>query len=79
MTGKELIIYILNNDLEDEPVFQDGRFIGFITAREAAEKMGVGVATIFVWMAQGKLDGMLIGGTLYIPADFESPMESDMY
>lgn len=79
MTGRDLIVYILNNNLEDEQVFENGRFIGFVTAGEAAEQLGVGVATIFVWMAQGKLDGMLIGGTLYIPADFESPLENDLY
>jgi hypothetical protein len=79
MTGKELIIYILANNLEDEPVYENGRFIGFITASEAAEKFDVGIATIFVWLAQGKIEGMLVGGTLYIPADFEAPIENDYY
>jgi hypothetical protein len=74
-----LIVYILTNNLEDEPVFKDGRFIGFITASEAAERAGVGVATIFVWLAQGRVNGMFIGGTLYLPADFESPLEYDIY
>lgn len=48
MTGRDLIIYILANGLEDEEVFQDGKFIGFVTAGEAAAKLGVGVATIYV-------------------------------
>lgn len=69
MTCRDLIIYILSNHLEDEPVFKDGKFVGFITAREAAEKMNVGVATIYVWVTQKRLDGILIGDTLYIPAN----------
>ena len=71
MTGKDLIIYILENNLENEPVFQHGKLIGFVTAGEVAEKLGVGVATVYVWVYQKRLDGILVGGSLYIPADFE--------
>lgn len=70
MTGKDLIIYILENNLENEPVFQHGKFIGFVTAGEVAERLNVGVATVYVWVYQKRLDGILVGGTLYIPADF---------
>lgn len=73
MTGRDLIIYILENGLEDEPVYKDGRFMGFVTAAEAAVKMDVGVATIWAWVMQGKLFGLLIGGTMYIPASAERP------
>ena len=41
MTGRDLIIYILENGLEDEPVFKDGKFIGFITTGEAAVQCNV--------------------------------------
>lgn len=71
MTGRDLIIYILKNNLEDEPVFKDGKFIGFITASEAAVKMNVGVPTIWAWYAQGQLPGVIVGNTIYIPADCE--------
>lgn len=71
MTGKDLIIYILENNLENEPVFQQGKFIGFVTAGEVAERLNVGVATVYVWVYQKRLEGMLVGGTLYIPADYE--------
>lgn len=74
MTGKDLIIYILQNGLENEPVFKDGKFIGFLTATEVAEKMHVGTATISAWMERGMLNGVLVGGQIYIPANFESPM-----
>lgn len=49
MTGKELIRYIIDNDLEQEQVFQNGKFIGFITREEAAQKFHVGVATSCLW------------------------------
>lgn len=75
MTGRELILYILENGLEDEPVFKDGKFIGFITAGEAAVKLNVGVPTVYVLVSQRKLDGVFINGAMYIPANFELPME----
>ena len=69
MTGRELIIYILANGLEDEPIYEDGKILGFITASEAAEKFNVGLATIKVWVNEGTLDGIRIGEELYIPAN----------
>ena len=49
MTGKELILYILQNDLENTVVLEDGFFVGFMTEKEAAVKFGVGIATIRAW------------------------------
>ena len=69
MTGRELIIYILSNGLEDELIYEDGKILGFITATEAAEKFNVGLATIKVWINEGTLDGIRIGEELYIPAN----------
>lgn len=71
MTGRELILYILSNGLEDEPVFKDGKFIGFITAGEAAVKMNVGIPTIYIWVSQHKLEGVVIGDTLYVQDNFQ--------
>ena len=34
MTGRELILYILQNGLENEEVFKDGIFVGFIPEEE---------------------------------------------
>ena len=73
MTGRDLIIYILENNLEDEFVFKDGKFIGFVTVSEAAAKTNVGDATIYAWITQGWLNCVVIGGTIYIPADFKAP------
>lgn len=74
MTGRDLIVYILENGLENEPVFKDGKLIGFVTAGEAAEKMNVGIETIFVLLKLQRLKGISIGNVVYIPADFEKTL-----
>lgn len=78
MTGRELILYILENGLEDEPVFSNDRFVGFITAGEAAAKMNVGIATILVWLNRGELDGIRIRDRIYIPANATRPENHEM-
>ena len=75
MTGRDLIIYILENHLEDEPMFTDGRIPGFISLVEAAEKMNVGIATVLTLINQGKIDYVVIGNALYIPSNFKSPLQ----
>ena len=74
MTGRDLIVYILENGLENEPVFKSGQFIGFMSVEKAAEKFGVGTGTIHAWLYQGKLTGVLVGNQIYIPADSLSPI-----
>lgn len=76
MTGRDLIIYILANGLEDEPVFQDGNIVGLMKITEAARKMNVGVATIYAWIQQKKLTPIVIENTVYIPADSKSPIDN---
>lgn len=66
MTGRDLIMYILANGLEDEPVFKDGKLIGFMTVEEAAAKYNVGVATMRTWVGLGVIDGVKIGDVVYI-------------
>lgn len=68
MTGKELIIYILQNNLENEEIFKNGKLIGFITEEEAAVYFGVGTATIKTWVKKNMLPSVVIGYTTYIPA-----------
>ena len=74
MTGRDLIVYILQNDLEDEPIVQDGKFIGFITVVEAAKKANVGMATVLAWAVEGLISYVIVGHTIYIPANFEPPV-----
>ena len=54
MTGRELILYILQNNLENEVVINQGLFVGFLNEKEAAIKFNVGIATIKAWRKRGK-------------------------
>lgn len=73
MTGKDLIIYILRNNLENEIVFKDGIFIGFMSEEEAANKFKVGINTIRVWYSLGMLNGFKIGDTIFFFKDMTDP------
>lgn len=74
MTGRDLIIYILANNLENESIFKDGKFIGLMTVGEVAAKMNVGVATVYTWIGQGLVDCVVMGGVVYIFANFKPPI-----
>ena len=67
MTGRELIVYILENHLEDEPVFKDGTFVGFNSENEFAHRMDVGIGTVRAWAEMKIIDAIKIGNELYIP------------
>ena len=69
MTGRELILYILSNGLEDEPVFKDGQFIGFMSVNEAAAKLSMGTASIVALVGMNRLEGVRVNQGLYIPAN----------
>lgn len=70
MTGKDLIMYILKNNLEDEPVFKDGKFVGFSTVPEMAAKLGVGSATVETWASLGSIESVNVTGGIYIPNEW---------
>lgn len=67
MTGRELIIFILENGLEDEVFFEAGKLPGLMTVEEAAAKYHVGPATMAAWHLHGFKKGVMIGGSLYFP------------
>ena len=69
MTGRELIIYILKNHLEDQEVFKDGTILGLLSVGQAAEKFNVGEETVRCWFAIGEIDGIAIGKEIYIFPD----------
>lgn len=71
MTGRDLIIYILENNLENEEIFKDGKLPGFMSAEEAAVKFGVTNLTIYLWYGMGYIPGLQIGNTIYIPINAE--------
>ncbi len=60
MTGRDLIIYILQNHLEDTEILTDNNHM-FLTVEEAAVKYGTGVATIKALVDRNVLKGMKIG------------------
>lgn len=66
MTGKDLIIYILQNNLEDVPIDFEKSFLGFLNVKQAAVKFGVGEATVRIWYQLKAIDGIMIGDELYI-------------
>lgn len=66
MTGKDLIIYILENDLENEPIIENGKFIGLMSVGEAASKLNVGEETVKVWIKFGRLTGITMCGEQYV-------------
>ena len=71
MNGKDLIIYILENNLENEPVFKDETFVGFLPISDVAIRLDVGIATIYAWIDQGKLDYIQIGSRYLIADNFK--------
>lgn len=77
MTGKELILYILQNDLENEEVIKDGTFVWLMNEEEAAVKFNVGVVTIRAWYMCGMLSGTKIGNRLYFLRNVNDPRKKD--
>lgn len=74
MTGRDLILYILKNGLEDEPVYENGSILGFMNEMEAAVKFNVNTATIRTWVELKQLDGVSIGNVIYIPINAPNPI-----
>lgn len=73
MTGRDLIIYILQNNLEDKEIFENGMFIGLMSEEEAAAKFEVGVPTIRVWHTLGFIKSVSIGDSIFVFRDAEDP------
>ena len=79
MTGRELIMYILENHLEDEPVFQNGTFVGYMSDVKFAEILGVGVATVRAWIMMGRIkDAIMIGDVMFVPAIYINTLKSEV-
>lgn len=73
MTGKELIMYILQNNLENTIVLEDGFFTGFMTEEETAVKFNVGVETVRAWYVCKMAKATKIGDSLYFRKDMADP------
>ena len=72
MTGKELIIHILQNNLENEDI------LGLMNEEEAAVKFGVGVCTIQLWSKYGLLKGIRIGNAMFFLNDTPDPRKESL-
>lgn len=79
MTGRDLIMYILQNNLENEVVIRDGIFIWLMTEEEAAVRYDVGVSMIRAWYACGMLSGTKIGDRLYFLRNMPDPRKDDTH
>ena len=79
MTGRELIVYIMQNNLEDEVVIKDGIFIWLMDENEAAVKFDVGVETIKAWYVCNMLSGTKIGDRLYFLRNASDPRKDDKH
>lgn len=70
MTGREIIIYILKNKLEDQNiavnVFNINGQSVLITVEKAAADFGVGPATVNAWCLRKFLDFITLDGQVYI-------------
>lgn len=71
MTGRELIVYILTNHLEDKPVFKDGVFVGFVPIGKAAEEMNVGLTSMAVMVDMNHIDYIKAESGVYLPFDYK--------
>ena len=71
MTGRDLIIYILQNGLEDVDVFSpDGTFFMiFETEEDYARKHDIGVASVRAMIELGMILSVNFKGVNYIVAD----------
>lgn len=67
------MLYILANDLENELVFDHGRFVGFLTVDEVALKMNIGIAAVCAMIEREMLDHIYVGDTLFVPVN--QPLE----
>lgn len=78
MTGRDLIIYILENNLENTKVFEDGKLLGFLSIEEVAVQFDVGIATIKVWLDVGYIKGIKFGDKIYIPVKSVSDLIKEL-
>ena len=67
MTGRDLIIYILENGLEDKEVLDGDKILGFETLYGLAEKKDAGVETIIALCKIHDVPTVLINNKVCIP------------
>lgn len=73
MTGKELIVYILEHDLVNEEIFKDNHCALFMTDMEVAALLGTGPSTVRAMYSMGLLRGFEVGNSLFLLKDYVRP------
>ena len=71
ITGRELIVLILQNQLENETL------LTLLSEEELAVRFEVGVATIKTWETLGMIHGWKIGDSVYFLKDTPDPRRKD--
>lgn len=66
MTGRELIIWILENGLEDKELLKDGEVYGFTSIDKAAVELEFGPTSVQSMMLAEGMSPHIIGGKMYI-------------
>ena len=69
MSGRELIIYILKNNLEDEELFSEEFWARMPSPMTVAIRFDVGIATVNGWIMDGKLDVIKFNNKTYVTPD----------
>lgn len=78
MTGKDLIIYILENDLLDAEIFTNTHpSTIFITPEMAATRWECGVATVKAMMEMNKVKGVKIGDCYLVLSKQPNPFKNE--
>lgn len=74
ITGKDVIIYILENDLVDKVVISEADVSDiFLTMEEVAIKFDTGIAVIEALYELGMIKGYDIGGHVYFSKNIQNP------
>lgn len=67
MTGRDIMMFILENHLEDVDLLNAEEIPNFVTVEKAAVNFGVGTAVVQAWLDKGMLDYVLIANRVFIP------------
>lgn len=75
MTGRELIMFIVTNHLEDEDIIENGVLPGFMTVEEAAVMWHTGRAIIKSLYKMNKVKGLVVDDEIYIYKNQPNPFK----
>ena len=66
MTGKDIILFIINNNLINEEFGMDDRDDGaFMTTEEASVKLGISISSLLDMVKLGIIDSLDVNGQKY--------------